>query len=409
MSKHQKNIIKGRLSIQPKFAGRILAFLLLIALLGDFIANEKPLYCKVEGKNYFPVLKSYTVDLGLAKWDPIFVQNSWKDIDYEKVIYPPIPYSATTLDIKNSGYAHPFKKQRVKSKRFHHFLGTDQLGRDVAAGLVSGTRTAMLVGFIAMGIAALLGIFMGAIAGYFGNTGLQLKRGQILLGVPALILGFFYGFIARSYAFSSGAFLPNLLKGIAILVLISALGVLLGKYLPGKFFQKKKPIAIDTIILKMIEVLNSIPGLLLILAVVAIMKKQSIFNLMAIIGMISWTSIARFTRAEMMKVRQMPYITAAKAMAFPEGRIILRHALPNALGPATIAIAFGVANAILAEATLSFIGIGLPAEMVTWGSMLSQARTATDAWWLALLPGLAIFITVTVFNLIGEEMSEKGR
>ena len=102
----------------------------------------------------------------------------------------------------------------------------------------------------------------------------------------------------------------------------------------------------------------------------------------------------------------MGYVEAARVLGLSEWRILWRHAAPNALGPVLIALAFGIAGAILLEAFLSFLGIGLSPEEVTWGTMLNVARSNFRAWWLALGPGLAIFFTVTIFNLLGEGLSE---
>ena len=109
----------------------------------------------------------------------------------------------------------------------------------------------------------------------------------------------------------------------------------------------------------------------------------------------------------------MPYVpfarqskASAQALGYSEWRIILRHAVPNALTPVLITVAFGIASAILLEAFLSFLGIGVPPEQVTWGSMLNSARTYFSAWWLAIFPGLAIFVTVTIFNLLGEGLTD---
>jgi peptide/nickel transport system permease protein len=169
---------------------------------------------------------------------------------------------------------------------------------------------------------------------------------------------------------------------------------------------KKVTIPADILVMRFIEVLNSIPALLLILSVVAVIRKPSILYVMAIIGLIRWTGIARFIRAELLKIRNLSYVEAAQAMGFSDWRIILRHALPNALTSVLIAIAFGVASSILLEAFLSFLGIGVATEQVTWGTMLNAARRAPSAWWLAIFPGLAIFFTVTIFNLLGEGLTD---
>ena len=158
--------------------------------------------------------------------------------------------------------------------------------------------------------------------------------------------------------------------------------------------------------MRLIEIFNSVPALLVILACVAIIKTPSILYIMLILGFLSWTGIARFIRAELLRIRNLEYIQAARALGFKERYTFIRHAIPNALSPVLITIAFGIAGAILVEASLSFLGIGVSADTVSWGSMLNVARRDFDAWWLAIFPGMGIFITVTIFNLIGDGLTE---
>ena len=395
---------KNRLAV---WSLRFLYFLMFIALFADFIANEKPLYCKIDGQNYFPVAQEYAVNLGLKQWDEALVNIKWHDYDYEAVRFPLIPYSFNTLDLKNSNYKSPSGKQRVKSKWFRHRLGTDQLGRDVAAGMISGTRTAMLVGVIAMSIASIIGLFLGAIAGYFGDNRLKMSRIRFYLNILALIIGYFYAFSTRTYAFIEGPFVYQFLKSLLIFSVFMVAANLLAtalKRIPA--LGKSMVIPADMIIMRIIEIIRSIPGLLLILSVVAVIEKASVFYVMIIIGLISWTGIAQFIRAELLRIRQMEFIEASQAMGFSERHIIMKHAVPNALTPVLITIAFGMASAILLEAFLSFLGIGMPTDSVTWGSMLNLSRPNPKAWWLAIFPGFAIFITVTIFNLLGEGLTD---
>jgi peptide/nickel transport system permease protein len=386
---------------------RLLYILVFIAIFSDFIANERPIYCRVEGKAYFPVLKQYAVNLGLSSWDARFVNRSWHEQEYESVIFPPIPYSPNTLDKRNMDYIGPFDAQRVPSRRFRHWLGTDQIGRDIAAGLIAGTRTAMLVGLISMAIATLIGVFLGALAGYFGDTGLRISRIRLWLNVLALPVGFFLGFVARSYALSEGSFGSEFFKSTGIVLatlLLVNLPVGFLKKIPA--FGRQVTLPLDLLIMRLIEIMNSIPTLLLILSVVAVIEKASILYVMAIIGLIRWTGIARFIRAELLRIRKLEYIEAAQALGFSKWQIIRRHALPNALTPVFITVSFGIAGAILLEASLSFLGIGVPPDQVTWGSLLREARVYFGAWWLAIFPGLAIFVTVTIFNLLGEGLTD---
>ncbi len=386
---------------------RILYGLVFIAVFADFLANEKPLYCRLEGQHFFPVLKDYAVSLGIDSWEARFVINDWRDQPFERVFWAPIPYSASTLDRRNMNFRAPFGRQNIPSWRFRHWLGTDELGRDVAAGLIRGTRIALLVGIIAMSIAALIGIGLGTLAGFFGDDQLRLSRAQLLLNLLGLGLGLFYAFSARSYVLQEGSLGWQLLLSFLILMLVMVVANLLATSLNRlPWLGDRISVPLDLIVMRLIEAINTIPSLLLILSVVAILRHPSIFSVMVIIGLLSWTGIARFVRAEFLRIRQREYIEAARALGYSRRRIILKHALPNALTPVLITIAFGIASAILIEASLSFLGIGVAAEEVTWGQMLSLARLNFRAWWLALLPGFAIFVTVTVFNLLGEGLTE---
>ncbi len=393
------------------WALRFLYVFLFIAFFSDFIANEKPLYCKIEGKTYFPILKQYAVDLGFSSWERDFFIKDWNEHAYQAVIMAPIPYSATTIDRNNINFIGPFDQQNIPSWQYRHWLGTDELGRDIAAGMVAGTRVAMLVGVVAMSIAFLIGVTLGSLAGYFSDDRLKVSRIRLVLNIIGLFLAIFYGFVVRSFVLSESGEQDNFI-GVFSVSFVIFTGILIAANLiviPLKkitLLGKKITIPVDMFVMRLIEIMNSIPALLLILSIVAVIEKPSIIYVMIIIGLIRWTGIARFMRAELLKIRKLEYIEAAQAMGFSKWRIIFRHAIPNALTPVLITLAFGIAGAILLEAFLSFLGIGVSIEQVTWGSMLSWARTNFNAWWMAIFPGFAIFITVTLFNLIGEGLTD---
>jgi peptide/nickel transport system permease protein len=300
----------------------IIFSIFVLALSANFIANDKPLTCVIKGERYFPVFKELNVSIGFSKWQTVLLNVDWKSIDYDSVVWPLVPYLPTSLDYT----------ARFHSPRPDHWFGTDQIGRDVLSGMIHGTRTALAVGLISMGIAILIGVFLGAIAGYFG------------------------GFT-------------------------------------------------DMFLQRIIEIMMTIPTFFLIVTVVAFYPGGGIWLIMVIIGLTSWPSVARFTRAEFLKVRNMDYVTAAEALGFSSMRTIFRHVLPNAIAPVLVIAAFGIATAILTESALSFLGFG-SASTVSWGSILSVARGATYAWWMAVFPGTAIFITVTVYNLLGEGLRD---
>ena len=381
----------------------MLFFLLFIAVAADFIANEKPLYCKIAGETHFPIFKDYAVALDLDTWDAKYIRMEWSEHDYEGLWMPLIPYSPTSIDRNNTGFKSPFAEQNVSSLRYRHWLGTDKLGRDVMSGMIHGTRVAMLVGILSMLVAGFIGLLLGSIAGYFGNERLKISVIKIILLIPGVLLGIFYGFNARRYALMEGGFGWEVGKSMMIF-----LSVILGFYVLGSlldklsFFNKKITLRVDGIVMRTIEVFNSIPGLFILLAILSILESRSIFNIIFIIGFLNWTTTARFVRAAFLRIRNLPYVQAAQSLGFSSWRVIWKHALPNAMTPVYITIAFGMAGAILAEATLSFLGIGVSFDAFTWGKMLSIARSNFLAWWMVVFPGIGIFVTVTVFNLIGD-------
>lgn len=396
-------------SRRNRWAVRMLAALVFVALFGEFLANERPLYARIDGKTEWPVLRTIAIHWGLAKADADYFNRDWKNLDYESVLFPPIPYSANTIDRDNMRLLGPASEQNLRSWRWRHWLGTDEIGKDIAAGLIRGTRTALLVGLIAMSIATVIGLFWGLLAGYYGDRGVRWRLGQILFGLAALIPAWFYGFTVRGFQIQQGPLGWELLKSSLLFLLILIGGYVAGS-LAGRIGFLRRPVylPLDNLAMRLVEVVNSLPALLLILALLAILDEPSIIYVMVLIGLISWTSITRFIRAEMLRIRNLDYIRAARIMGFSDLRILFRHALPNGLRPVLITIAFGMAGAVLLEAFLSFLGIGLPVDAVTWGSLMRKIQTnsSTGAWWIAVFPGLAIFVTVTVFNIIGDGLSD---
>ncbi len=394
----------------------ILFFLALIALLAPVIANDKPLFAKQNGEIFFPAFSfSEVIELKNSETRQNEIlqssQVNWKQLKLEKVWWAPIAYSAGKSDPLHPDYSSPSVKG--------HLLGTTKNGADVLSGLIHGTRISMSIGILAMLIASLIGIILGSMAGYFGDEHVRASRGSLLMTVIGILPAYFYGFHIRSNQFSNmlmnpgvGIFL-QLILSVFIFTLILFIFYKTGKLLNGiAFFSKKIFVKIDSLVSRTIEVFISIPRLILIISIAAI-ARPSFINIILIIGFTSWTEIARFIRAELLRARNSDYIESARAIGLTDFRIILKHALPNALAPATVAIVFGIASAILIESGLSFLGIGVPPDVTTWGSLLFAGKENFEAWWLVLFPGLFIFITVTAFNLVGDglrdAMDVKGR
>lgn len=393
------------------FSFNFLIFLVLIASLGDFLANDKPLVVRNNGQYYFPVFKSYLVDMGLASWQDDFVNLDWKQNEFQFSVWPLIPYSPTEQNLSSNREIGPFSKQDVKSIRWHHWLGTDKLGRDILSGLIHGTRYALTIGLLSMGIAAIIGVFFGSIAGYFGDDKIKIKLISLIIYPIVLFISCFWIFISRSHELTDALkgskwdFLSELMISITIflLMIIIAKGIII-IFKKNKLMSMQINAPLDISISRLIELVITIPVLFLIISLMAV-SNPSLYLVMLIIGFTQWTGIARFIRAEILRVKQLDYIEAANALGYSNFRIIIKHVIPNSLTPVFISISFGIASAILIEATLSFLGLS-PTDIVTWGSMLKGAREFSAPWWLAMFPGLAIFMTVTVFNLIGEGLTD---
>jgi len=387
----------------------IVGFLALVALFADFLADDKPIIAKNDGQWMFPIFQSYAVDMGWMKWNKKYRNVIWQDERFDFAIRPLIPYAPRSTDYSNK-YKSPFATQEVASWHWRHWFGTAKDGEDVAAGMIHGTRVAFKVGIVAMSIAGFIGILLGGLAGFLGDDQVKVQRGRLWMLALFGVFALFYGVFVRKYAIidafeiGGGAVFLQFIYTILIIGAIMGLGWLMSLLLIKiPFWKRKMTVPVDIIISRIIEIFNSIPTLILILTFVAFVKKASIVYIMLIIGLVSWTGIARFMRGELLHIRSMPYIEAAKALGFSKWRIMLKHAIPNALSPVLIAIAFGIAASILLEATLSFLDLSQTEKMESWGGILQLSRKASPSdWWLAVFPGFAIFLTVSCFNFIGE-------
>jgi peptide/nickel transport system permease protein len=234
-----------------------------------------------------------------------------------------VPYEPTSQNIT----------ERLQKPSAKHLLGTDELGRDVLSRIIYGARISLSVGFIAVGISVIIGVFFGAIAGFYGGW-------------------------------------------------------------------------IDSLVMRFVDIMFCFPSFFLILMIIAVLG-PNIYNVMIIIGITSWPGIARLVRGEILSIKQREYVYAAKAIGASDWRIIFKHILPNALAPVLVTATLGIADAILVESGLSFLGLGVQPPMPSWGNILASGKDYIEsAWWLTLFPGLAILITILSYNLVGEGLRE---
>lgn len=281
-----------------------------------------------------------------------------------------------------------------------YVMGTDNLGRDIFARMLQGAWVSLTVGFVAVGISVLVGIFMGGIAGYFGQNSFRLDH--ILIACLLFTAGVF--FVAGT-VFLGAAFVTVIL----IYVLVMARPVKKPKTKDVSRWSRvlrKDTLSIDTLIMRLVDIMLCFPSFFLILTVVALLP-ASIYNIMIVIGLTSWMGTTRFVRAEFLSLREQDFVTAARALGVGDFRIIFRHMMPNAIAPVLVSATIGIATAILTEAGLSFLGFGVPPPHATWGNILSDGkRFIFDAPWLTFIPGIAILIVVLCFNLFGEGLRD---
>ena len=324
----------------------MLAFFFLIALaavafFAPMLANDIPIICSIEytrpggettNELYSPGLKETLRQipvLGPALFSsvPPFSRMDFKFKKHFKpgrdwAIMPPVGFSPLETS-----------QDRLQGYSGKHWLGTDELGRDVMARMIYGTQVSMRVGFISMGIAALIGLCLGAIAGFFGGW-------------------------------------------------------------------------VDMLISRVIEIFMCFPVFFLILAVLAWFPPR-IENIMIIIGLTRWVGIARLTRGEVLRLRELEYTAAAKALGAGPFRIVFRHLLPNALAPALVSITFGIAGAILVESGLSWLGFGVQAPNPSWGNILRDGYGLMATTPHMIPPACAaIFFAVLCFNLVGDTLRD---
>jgi peptide/nickel transport system permease protein len=163
---------------------------------------------------------------------------------------------------------------------------------------------------------------------------------------------------------------------------------------------------LDSLIMRFTDMQLAFPFLLLALALVAILG-QSVTNVILVLALTSWIHYAKVIRGDVLQIRNREYIQAAIALGIPTWQVILRHVLPNVFSSFLVVASFQVANVIIAESSLSYLGLGVPTSVPTWGSMLADGREyVTDAWWLSVFPGVAIMLAALSFNLLGDGLRD---
>jgi len=385
-----------------------LVLFIFIALFAPYLANKKPIYIEIGDESWYPIWEDLKViKLKNGKNIPCNY-TSLRHIEEAYIIWPIATFSPGEANLDGDPYPPPGTVVNGRT----YYLGGTNIGADILAGVIHGARVSLLVGIASMLIALCIGLFFGIVSAYAGNNMLKASMPEIVIFLLFALLGWYYAFQVRHFVIVDALkmgfvqFIAQLLISLAIFLFVCLIGFSLSRLMAKRFSLKRKALPADHLIGRFMDFFTSLPRLILLITVSAI-AKPSIYTLILIIGFAGWVGIARYTRAEVLKLRNSDFLNACRIMGMSHRRIVIRHLLPNALGPALVAFTFGVAGAILSESSLSYLGIGIPHDITTWGKLLNDARYNFNAWWMVLFPGLAIFILLLSVNTIGEYLKEK--
>ncbi|TPE43305.1 ABC transporter permease [Pontibacter mangrovi] len=303
----------------------------------------------------------------------------------------PLPFSPSMLDT-NHTFLPPLSAKAIATG---HWLGTDGLGRDVFTNTLFGARTTILISFPVMLLATALGLVMGTGAGFWGNDKLKLRRSTALAGVLASSAALYYGLylpLQLRQLESGSVYIAGALAVLLVLLLILGLAAIILQK-KRNFWSTAIRIPVDAVVMRITEAVTSVPRFVVIL-VLASFVPPSLPILVLLLVLTLWPDVARLSRAEMARIKQLSYFEAGRSMGTPPVRLVWRHALPNLVGPVLVAFTFGLGGLLALESTLSFLNIGVPSELVSWGRIIAGVRSNTSAWWLVAIPGTALSVTI---------------
>ncbi|GAB3228688.1 hypothetical protein GCM10027346_13500 [Hymenobacter seoulensis] len=269
-----------------------------------------------------------------------------------------------------------------------YWFGTDPQGQDVGRALLQGARTIFLVSFPATVLTLLLGSVLGSAAGFWDNSRYRFAAGA---GVAAAVLGGGCLVFAAQLLRSPGVVLSLLLLGSA------AVGWVLRR---TRWGQQRWALPIDALVSGLLALLDSIPLLILVL-VVASVQRPSAGGLVLLMALTCWTTPARIMRAATLQAREQVYVEAARAIGLTDFQLLRRHIWPATWHVQLVRFPLTMAFLIGLETTLSFLGVGLPTDMPSWGRLLAAIRLDPAAWWLVAWPGSALALTILSLHSLG--------
>ncbi len=352
----------------------ILSFWVLVAVFADFLASSKPLLVKGE--------KGWSVEGPGSDISPDEIRNA------EKVIWSPVAFSEEDLDLSTQRFSKPgTENTELKFTRVHR-LGTDRVGRDILAGLIHGSRFSLIVVLSSMFLIAIIGLITGLLMGFFGDRRLRMNSGSLALTILALLFVCFWIFNLGPGA----AVTPTLI----IALLFTGIYHLLRKVRILKNGQQRS-IPVDYVLSRFLEIFDTIPKLFLLLVIVSLWEPSTPRLVFAIV-LTGWLTLSKMVRGKTLAIVNSPLFLSLKGLGASNSRIMIQHIFPFILPDLLAYVAYLAGTIILTESALSFLGLGVSPDVVSWGSLLAMSIYNPSFWWLAVLPGLLIF--AMIFSLV---------
>ncbi len=372
--------------------------LMLCSLLGtNFMLGIKPIICKYKGEWFFPNL--YTP----RDQQNVFIQDlvGLANYDYQKLSYDFVVWPVLALDPKALSPGNAWQLPGSKNEQGSlYILGSYDLGRDVFSSCVYGLQKSLFLSILAILISGIAGIMLGSVFSFQS----QRFRNFSIIALGCIV----FSLISALYALVLNISYPEIgLKQSYPLYLLSCLGFMAAFYLSDK--KPLKSISLDFISLRYIELMKSIPVILILLILIQIFRNPDSYTLAWIISIVYIPVIAKYTRVFTLSASNELYIDALIALGQSGTRIYFKHLIPRVFSEIIPILAFGVSNIILAEASLSFLGLGMAPDEISLGTIMYAARSYPEAWWVIVFPGLIVFWLVSSFNSLGELCSDRKR
>lgn len=364
-----------------------------IAFFLSFIIGPHPFYCKFKGDSYFLIWSKEAPNGSNLQQALLEHQFKWEEIDFDLACWP-----IFHIDPYKTHQELSWLPPGTFTTEAKFILGSYELGRDVLTSCLVGLQQALFLSFLSMCIALILGLPLGLVGAYYQKTGIRLSIWSVVGFL--LILGISWYLILLLISF-------KILNGFIAILYILLLMALIG--FSFNLWNRKPGLIIypDFYVVKSIEFIKSLPLLMIMLILLQWIDKPNLLFLSLFIGLFYAFSIAKYTRYIVRSEKEMTYISVFKSLGYSDLRIMLKHLLPAAFKTLLPYIALGMGSVVLLEASISFLGLGLPVESISLGQMMHSARSYPSAWWVVVFPGACVFWIVYCFQTLGTGYTSK--